>query len=242
MRLVFSGCCKTGQVRSVNEDAVLMRASEAGGLFLVADGVGGQAHGEVVSGLLRDHYGRWWEERFLTQSRFMEFPDALDELKNTLLRVNREVIDRFGEMAAGSTLALLFLFRGAYMCLSAGDSRIYLSNGLTVRQITLDDTYANLKGCSGSSESSAGGKLVGAVGIRATPEFWLNTGVLRRGNSFFLCSDGVYRFVDSHRLRRAMQFSAAGPERLVEKLSKEVEHSGAKDNYSMIYVQVKSNF
>lgn len=241
MRLVFSGCCETGQVRSVNEDAVLMRASDAGGLFLVADGVGGRAHGEVVSGLLRDHYGWWWEERFLPQSRSIKFSVALDELKGVLFRVNREVIDRFGEMAAGSTLALLFLFRGTYMCLSAGDSRVYLSRGLTVRQITIDDICANLKGQDGGSGLSVGEKLVGAVGIRAAPEFWLSTGVLHSGSGFLLCSDGVYRFVDPHRLRRMMQFPGAGPERLVEKLSGEVEHSGAKDNYSMIYIQVKSN-
>ena len=241
MKLAFSGCCETGQVRSANEDAALMRASEAGGLFLVADGVGGRAHGEVVSGLLRDHYSRWWEERFLPRSQSMEFPAALNELKGVLFRVNREVIDRFGEMAAGSTLVLLFLFRGTCMCLSAGDSRIYLSRRLTVQQITMDDTCANLRGQSGSPGTPAGGKLVGAVGIRATPEFWLSTDVLHSGSGFLLCSDGVYRFVEPRRLCQVMRFPGIGPERLVEKLSREVERSGAKDNYSMIYVQVKSS-
>lgn len=233
MKLAFSGCSETGQVRRANEDAVLMRASDEGGLFLVADGVGGRAHGEVVSGLLRDHYGRWWEERFLPQSRTLEFPAALEELKGVLVRVNREVVERFGEMAAGSTLVLLFLFRGTCMCLSSGDSRIYLSRGLSVQQITLDDTCTNRKGQEG--------KLVRAVGIRAEPEFRISTSTLQSGSSFLLCSDGVYRFVDPRRLRQAMRFPGAGPERLVEKLSREVERSGAKDNYSMIYVQVKSN-
>lgn len=237
MNMVFSGCCKTGLVRAANEDAVLMQASDAGALFLVADGVGGRPHGEVVSGLLRDHYGQWWEKRFMPCNRAMDFPAALRELKSVLLQANQEVIDQFGELTAGSTLALLFLFRGSYMCLSVGDSRIYCARGLSFQQLTYDDTSTN-SGEKYSKKQSAAGKLMAAVGFRVAPEFQLRTGVIRSGSRFFLCSDGVYRFVAPKKLRRMLLFSGAAPECLVEGLSGEVERNGAKDNYSMIYLCV----
>lgn len=231
MKLAFSGCCETGLVREINEDAVLMRASDAGGLFLVADGVGGQSHGEVVSGLLRDGYSRWWEEQFLPRWERMEFNAALDGLKSTLKQVNRRVVERFGELTAGSTLALLFLFRGTCVYLSVGDSRIYRARRLSVQQVTLDDTYRSSNGAE---------KLLSAVGIRAEPEFRIHTDPLRTGSRFLLCSDGVYRFVEPGALRRTLLLPGNSPERLVEELSAEVERGGARDNYSMIYVHVRS--
>lgn len=235
MNIIFSGCCKTGLVRTANEDAVLMQASDTGALFLVADGVGGRPHGEVVSGLLRDRYGQWWEERFLPHNRAMDFPAALHELKSVLLRANQEVVDQFGELTSGSTLALLFLFQGNYMCLSVGDSRVYCARRLSFQQLTYDDTSTN-SGENYRKNRFAQGKLMTAVGFRATPEFQMRTDVIRSGSRFLLCSDGVYRFVDPKKLRRMVLFSGANPECLVEGLSKEVERNGAKDNYSMIYI------
>ena len=66
-----------GLVRDANEDSYLTRVSERGGLFLVADGIGGMAHGEVVSGMLRDSYDRWWQDRFLPAERTMAFQTAI---------------------------------------------------------------------------------------------------------------------------------------------------------------------
>lgn len=231
MRLTFFGCSETGLVRGANEDAVLMRSSDAGGLFLVADGIGGRAHGEAASALLRDRYAQWWQEQFLPEWSGMDLTTALNSLKSTLFQVNRQVVDRFGELTAGSTLALLFLFRGTCVYLSVGDSRIYHARGLSFQQVTSDDTCKDRDGAE---------KLVSAVGIHATPEFRVRTGALRGGSRFLLCSDGVYRFVDPIALRRTMLLPGGSPRRAVESLSAEVERNGAKDNYSMICVQVKS--
>lgn len=231
MRLTFFGCCETGLVRSTNEDAVLMRSSNAGGLFLVADGIGGRAHGEVVSALLRNCYAQWWQEQFLPKWSGMDLTAALSSLKSTLFQVNRQVVGRFGELTAGSTLALLFLFRGACVYLSVGDSRIYHARGLSFQQVTLDDTCKDRDGAE---------KLVSAVGIHSTPEFRVSTSVLRGGSKFLLCSDGVYRFVNPIVLRRTMLLLGNSPQRAVESLSTEVERNGARDNYSMIYVHVRS--
>lgn len=231
MRIKFAGCSETGAVRNQNEDAILMRSSGNCGLFLVADGIGGRAHGEIASGLLREGYGRWWKERFLTARP--PFPEALQEVKSVLFEINHDIVSRYGEMQIGSTLVLLLLMGENCACLSLGDSRIYRGRGLSVRQVTADDIGRNLQEDLATGERE---KLVSAVGIRARPEFSIRTDATRPGDRFLLCSDGVYRYVAPKRLERKILLSTK-PESAVANLAAEVESGGAGDNYSMIFVR-----
>lgn len=239
MKIAVGACSRTGLVRSVNEDAMLIRTADCGALFLVADGIGGREHGEVVSGMLRDGYAQWWEQRFLPASARRTFPSAIGEIKNVLFRMNREVVERYGEAAAGSTLALLFLFRGNCLYLSAGDSRIYLARRFSFRQVTVDDVVGNKNERGPSSIDSAHGKLLGALGISAVPAFNIRTDELLKHDRFFLCSDGVYRYLSPEMLSRRMLHRRQNPDRLITDFSQEIERNGARDNYTMIYIQVK---
>lgn len=234
MKLLCAGASHIGQVRRNNEDAILLRTDERGGLFLVADGIGGREHGELVSAMLRERYSQWWQDRFL-QDPGMSFPDAIGELKGVLLRVNREVVDRFGPLQAGSTLVLLLLMGKNCLYLSAGDSRIYLARRLSFQQVTVDDTVGN---SAGAQRQADRGKLMGAVGIREQPEFSVRTDTLQKGDRFFLCSDGVYRYLDANRLSRRLLLGWPQPEQLIQDFSREIEQNGAGDNYSLIYVRV----
>lgn len=238
MKLRFAGCSRTGLVREQNEDAFLMNASEQSALFLVADGIGGRDYGETVSGMLRDSYDAWWKSRFLPQEAAMPFQTAMEEIKEILRTQNRAVVERFGPMRAGSTLVLLFLNRGNCLYLSSGDSRIYRQRGLAVRQVTVDDVYENLPDKPDGPEEAQRGRLVGAVGIWPNPDFTIRTEALQGGTGFFLCSDGVYRFVSPERLKWRLRLGLGDPEQVIEGLAEEVERRGAGDNYSMIYARV----
>lgn len=238
MKLLCAGVSHTGKVRRNNEDAILVRTSDRGALLLVADGIGGREYGEVVSTMLRDSYAKWWEERFLICD--ISFQVAIAELKDILLQVNCEVVNQFGRFNAGSTLVLLFLYQGNCLYISSGDSRIYLARKFSFQQITVDDVYENLREPKEKFEKASRGKLVGAVGIRETPEFSIRTDRLWRGDRFFLCSDGVYRYLSPQKLHRRILLGYTKPEKLLNEFSKEIEQNGAADNYSMIYVCIKS--
>lgn len=240
MRLTYSGCSRRGLVRSTNEDAYLMCATDYAGLFLVADGIGGKEHGEVVSGMLRNSYDRWWRERVLVTSKEFCFQSALSEIKEVLLKINHEVVNRFGELSAGSTLVLMFVFQGHCLLLSSGDSRIYRSHGLSFKQLTTDDVYENSLGRDKKLDASSVGKLVGAVGIRSTPEFSVSTIPWRSGDRFFLCSDGIYRYITARKLQTRVLLDSSNPPKLIDSISRIVEANGAGDNYSMICVKVSS--
>ena len=237
MNFKCASCSETGPVRDHNEDAILANVCEDAGLFLVADGMGGRMDGEVVSGKLREDYNRWWRDGFLPSKGTLSFNGALEQLKDTLLRLNREVVQRYGEKAAGSTLALLFLYQKNFAYLWAGDSRIYRFRGLSMEQITRDDVFHATE----AGKEKLNGKLTGAVGLRTSLEFNLRTDTIRNDDGFFLCSDGVYRFAQPPFLRKKLLFGGglSAPQRIVEAIQKEVLKNGARDNYSMIFVKVR---
>lgn len=242
MTLAYYGCSETGSVRENNEDALLLLEGNGAALFLVADGVGGRAHGEVASGMLRDGYDRWWQDTFLPARDTWDFRQAVEQLRNALEEINRQVVDRFGHRNVGSTVVLLFFFQGYCAYLSAGDSRIYRVRGMKVQQMTLDDTVANLpEDARLALAGAADGKLVGAVGISGHLEFSLRTDRLENGDCFFLCSDGVYRCVPAQKLHDRLRWGGllSAPRRVVERLCQEVERGGSSDNYTMIFVKVR---
>jgi len=240
MKLSYAGCSQKGLVRSTNEDAYLMRVTDQAALFLVADGIGGKEHGEVVSGMLRCGYDQWWHQRLLSLDKKFNFRSAISEIKEVLLKINREVVNQFGELSAGSTLVLMFIFQGQCLLLSSGDSRIYRSHGLSFQQLTTDDVYENSLDKDEKINSSSVGKLVGAVGIRSTPEFSVRTISLRSGDRFFLCSDGIYRYISARQLQTRVLVGSSNPSKLIDSISGIVEANGAGDNYSMICVKISS--
>ena len=239
MRFTYAGCSNIGAVRRENEDAILMRACENAGLFLVADGIGGAAFGSVISGMIRDSYAQWWEEEFLPHQSELGFSAVIQALKEVLSQINRKVIISYGEMEAGSTITLLFIFKGSCVWISAGDSRLYRARALSCKQLTRDDTVANLVEKPHWARNASGGQLVGAVGIRNTLEYSIGTDVIKRGDRFFVCSDGVYRFISSRKLERLLLLPCISfvPDIILKKVSNIVEINGAGDNYSMILVR-----
>lgn len=240
MKLTCDGISETGAVRSKNEDAILIRACDEAALFLVADGIGGRAHGEIVSGMLRDAYAKWWANGFLPQKNTISFQDTIDSIKSVALRVNRDTVARYGEHSAGSTLVLMFLTAGKAVFLSAGDSRIYRARAFSFQQLTRDDTFENMAVKPEGYGPEANGRLVAAVGIHSNLEYTVTTGTVRKRDRFLLCSDGVYRFVSGERLRSILRLGGLvlPADRILYTLEEEIERNGAGDNYSMIFVRV----
>ena len=173
MNTVCGGISETGLVRRNNEDAILLRTGKDAALFLVADGVGGREHGEVVSAMLRDGFADWWDAWFLPRENHASFPEVIDALREKLTEINTGAVNRFGEMNAGSTLVLLFLYGGNCVRFSSGDSRIYRARGLRLCQLTRDDVYENLAVKPAGYGKEANGKLVAAMRDRRLP--WQQT-------------------------------------------------------------------
>lgn len=236
MSLQYAGHSMAGAVRRRNEDAVLMVSDGDDGLFLVADGIGGSANGAEASDLIAKRYKEWWEGKTSTIS----FSRAVDEIREVLFELNKEIYGKYGKFHSGSTIVLLYIHGQNCLWLSSGDSRIYRVRRMTCKQLTKDDTFENLAEKPAGYGVENNGKLVGAVGIRDTVDYSMKTEPVMSGDRFLLCSDGVYKYHAPAALKRKMTLPGrcASPEKVVDSISCGVMKHGAGDNFSMIFVRV----
>ena len=134
----FSEC----GLRDVNQDAIFVSAEKNKGIFVVADGMGGHAGGEMASRAIVDGIRNWWDGKDSANNE-SGIDMMAQQCISLLLNINAEVFSYFNErgQTGGSTVAVLILWEDRYITLSAGDSRIYRCRGKKVEQLTMDDTW-----------------------------------------------------------------------------------------------------
>jgi len=232
--------------RSSNQDMVLARRGEGNGphLFLVADGMGGHANGGQASRAVADGMSEWFADG---AAGLTDAAATLFAARDRLEEINSRILDTWGrEQACGSTCVLLLLFGDVYGILSSGDSRIYLRRGLSCTALTKDDVWENQESvCSRLTGKQIRrdpnyGRLVHAVGIQTPLACSMQTGMLRKGDIFALCSDGVYKMCPGHTFRNMLRFCGHdGLDVLKNRIRDMVYRGGAKDNLSLILVRCR---
>ncbi|MBE6838982.1 MAG: tetratricopeptide repeat protein [Ruminococcus sp.] len=226
-----------GVVRNVNQDAVLSLCMNNSGLFVVADGMGGHTDGDVASGAVRSACLKWWNMSFMANSD-MDLLSAVEGIKSALEAVNTELISRMegtGKIC-GTTVAVLFIHNGAYAAMNIGDSRIYLLNKKGVRKISFDHTLNSFKEIKNIRVSKKD-KLTQAIGVNKSPDWYCATDTLKGNERFFICTDGVYKYVDDDMLFSVIKNRSE--EDIKEEIEKQVILNGAPDNFSFISVNPK---
>jgi serine/threonine protein phosphatase PrpC len=225
----------TGHVRHFNEDSVFADAER--GIWLVADGMGGHRDGNLASAMIAE------AARELAKGTSLAgFADAF---RNAIDAVNTKLVARSNgeaDLIVGSTVAALLIQDASYCCLWAGDSRCYLVRDGQIEQLSRDHTEVQDlvdRGIISPAEAATWPRrnvITRAVG--ATDDFQMEQtdGMVRSGDCFVLCSDGLTGHVkDEEILGRSSQLSAnqASHELLELALAR-----GGKDNVSVVVVNV----
>lgn len=238
----YQGICDVGLQRKMNQDAVYMEADEETGLFCVADGMGGHSHGERASKEVVSALSHWWHE-FRGSAYNGDFAPAFYSLQKTLVAASETIfhMSMEGEIC-GTTAVVLFIFRGQYGILNAGDSRVYLCSGYRVRSLTVDEVWENQPGNTLDAEEKRKhpnfGKLVNALGIAEQARISGSTDIVRPGMIFLLCSDGLYKMCSNRVIVRALRKCKRGLlDEIISRLIAQVYKGGAKDNVSIILVK-----
>ena len=232
------GVCEKGKYRKENQDSVLIRIQDDSGLFIVADGVGGSADGATASRRIVDTYGQWWDDVFLENRETAFFP-LFDYIKSLAARINGELCRQYGTGSCSSTIVLLFMHKGVYGYLSAGDSRIYHCGRGEAKQITRDDVWENCPDA--DIHSIHAGKIVSAVGGYDVLEYSCATEKTRSRDVFLLCSDGIYRYVEDRFLiagMKSIRRSHVFRNEIAEELVRRAVDNDTKDNYSLIMLKL----
>jgi serine/threonine protein phosphatase PrpC len=242
VRLLHAARTDVGMIRSGNEDNYAVNASGDRGLFIVADGMGGHAAGEVASEMAVQTV-----ERELAGVRDLDDRATVDKVKDALRKANRNIHDRtiteVDKQGMGTTASVLLVSATKYLIGQVGDSRVYLLRDGALQQLTKDHSYVQEQVDAGflTPEQARyhpySNVITRCVGASPDVEPDAYQGEVRVGDLFLVASDGLTGMVDDRRLQMLLM-SRAEPERKVHSLIAEANGRGGLDNITAIIVQV----
>ncbi len=224
-----------GGKRKINEDSLLARPEV--GLWVVADGMGGHAAGDVASNAVVHPLSQLEPPPTL--------PDFVDAVEGMLMSVNQQLRDyandQLGGRTVGSTVVSLLLSQRAGVCLWAGDSRLYrLRNGQLTRLSRDHSAVQEMVEAGAITQAEADRHPKSNVITRAVggaEHLYVDAAVFapEAGDTYLLCSDGLYNEVAEDSIRRKL---ALEPEEATAKLIDEALQNGGRDNISVVIVSV----
>jgi protein phosphatase len=229
-------------IRSGNEDNFAVHASGDRGLFIVADGMGGHAAGEVASEMAVQII-----ERELQGIRSLDDRSAAEKLAEALRKANRNIHDRtiteVDKQGMGTTASVLLISSTRYLIGQVGDSRVYLLRDGALQQLTKDHSYVQEQVDAGflTPEQARyhpySNVITRCVGASPEVEPDIYSGDAKLGDLFLVASDGLTGMVDDRRLQMLLM-SRAEPTRKVHALISEANGRGGLDNITAIVVEV----
>ena len=249
-RLEYAGETDRGQVRPTNQDAFLTLPEC--GVFAVADGVGGRNRGEVASAIAIDVVARRFKAAALGAGPLADLlPGKASELLlGSVYAAHREILKR-GSADAGcegmsTTLVAAFFSKTRVYIAHAGDSRCYLMEDGNLRQLTVDHTVAEelkrLVPYTPELENKLTplrSMVVRCLGIEAMQpaDIETNMSIPRMGQTYLLCSDGLWNCVSDDEIRDAL-FLGEHPELACSRLLNLADQRGAPDNVTAVVVRL----
>ena len=240
MQLEVGQGTNTGMIRSGNEDNFFSDPDK--GLFVVADGMGGHAAGEVASEMAVT----------IVAESLAEMPSLSDDaaaraIHEAVRRANAAIYERTltetEKHGMGTTVSLLGLHEWHYVIGQVGDSRIYLLRDGRLVQLTKDHSYVQEQVDAGALTPEQAryhpysNVITRCVGAGAEVEPDVYTGEAQAGDTFLIASDGLTGMVDDRRLQQLLS-SRAPAQRMVDALIAEANGRGGLDNITAIVVRV----
>jgi len=226
-----------GKIRSNNQDSGYAGTQ----LFVVADGMGGHAGGDVASAIAI--------RRIRETDRVYGSPgDAEFALQSSLIAANQllaETVFEHQELTGmGTTVSALLRVGDSMAVAHIGDSRVYLFRDDELSQITADHTFVQRLVDSGriSPEEAAvhprRSVLMRVLGdVDAAPEIDTATLGTQPGDRWLICSDGLSSYLAEERIKKALA-AELDAEQVAKRLVKETLDHGAPDNVTIVVVDV----
>jgi PPM family protein phosphatase len=245
--LKSSGRSDPGRVRSNNEDAFHIDADR--GIFLVVDGIGGQAAGEKAAAIAVERLrARLERQTGATEQRIRE---AIAIANNEILKAARSNPEWQG-MACVLTVVVLengaTLENGSAVVGHVGDSRLYQIRRGEIRKITHDHSPVGEredKGEIGETEAMRHprrNEVFRDVGSEEHEPDDANFIEIQRipfdaESALLLCSDGLSDLVPAAEIQRAVQRHAGDPDAAIRELIDAANRAGGKDNVTVVVVE-----
>ena len=255
MRTRHFGHTDAGRKRRRNEDAWL--GDERLGLFVVCDGVGGRARGDLASEETVEMIWDWVKgQHHVVQAALAAPTQRTEETVARLGHLVRSAVQNACYMVHGmgqvdpehrgmSTTATVVLVAGDLVIVGqVGDSRVYLARGAAVSQLTEDHTWHNLQikeGMMTAEEARKKGNtgkhmITRAVGLREFVDVDVLAVPVQVGDRLLLCSDGLHAYLDDAESLKTDLFER----HLHDAAPAAIRHAndcGGEDNITALFVE-----
>ncbi|MGH2514062.1 MAG: Stp1/IreP family PP2C-type Ser/Thr phosphatase, partial [Ktedonobacterales bacterium] len=246
LRLAAAGLTDVGRRRERNQDNVAHFVpqdedvlAEKGALFVVCDGMGGHAAGEVAAELgvntIRDVYYAESGGDIITG-----LANSIKQANQTIFQFAREHAEMTG---MGTTCVALVVQGGRAYFLNIGDSRGYLVRENQMRQVTLDHSWvaeqvrAGLLTEEQARTHAHRNVITRSLGTQPNVSADLFIEKLQDGDRVLLCSDGLHGYVDETEIERAV-LAEMDPDGIAQNLINMANENGGPDNITAVVVNL----
>lgn len=247
LALNIGKCTLLGNYRENNEDSIDVKSFPDMTVCMVADGMGGQAAGEVASRFAIDILPRELKKNI---SGVVGNDEMKTIIRKAILQANQEIIERAAlerELKNMGTTVVMSVWRKGSSVLyvtGLGDSRVYMVRGKKIEQLTVDHSIAQaLVEAKTISAAEARThryrnvlwKYLGSNEVGEGPEVKVVN--LQAGDRFLLCTDGLCGVVPDEQMLEFIKGKTEMQE-CADGLCQLALDSGSRDNISCVMVEV----
>lgn len=211
-KVTGQGATDVGLRREANEDSYLMMPRNA--LWIVADGMGGHAGGQVASRLTVETVGASLVRRLAAAERKVNghgervnVPKVLDEaVREACAKVFDTAREHPELTGMGSTVTVMLVYGSVAYFAHVGDSRAYLIRGTQVHQVTEDHSLVQEQVAAGlitpeqAKVSVMRNIITRSIGFERDVKVDTGAVPLKVDDRFVLCSDGLTGHVEDHEI------------------------------------------
>jgi protein phosphatase len=251
MKLSYEARTDVGRKRKGNEDSLFVNVENR--LFVVADGMGGHAAGEVASKVAVDAINEF--VCLTAGDEEITWPFGLDDtisydgnrLKTAIRYANRKVLDATKERSEyegmATTVAAVLVDEQSANLGHVGDSRGYLFKDGALTQLTNDHSWVNeqLQAGALSAEQARTHPLrnvvTRALGGKIDLQVDIQSRKMEPGDTLLLCSDGLTNMLTDLDIAEICQRAGTDLQRAASDLINEANGHGGDDNITVLLIR-----
>jgi serine/threonine protein phosphatase PrpC len=253
VQIVSGGVTSVGRVRANNEDS--FRIVDELSLFVLSDGMGGEAHGEIASALAVETIVKHCleTESDPAMTVFGDMPAQWSEktrrLSSAVHLANQSIYDSAmkhpEQHGMGATVTAAWIHESTLSIAHVGDSRAYLLRGGILQQLTSDHSLVAEQVRRGiltpaeAEKSEMQSVLLRALGAHPEIEVDAEEHMLLGRDVLLLCSDGLTRMVTEPEIAGTLQ-AELDPAKAAERLVELANDQGGADNVTVLVVRTGS--
>ena len=250
MHLEVAACTDAGRIRPTNEDSYHVSVEK--NLFVLSDGMGGAAKGEVASAMAVKVVSACFEGDARAAmspeaAANSEFSQETNLLVGAIQLANRKIHEEGTRDPAsrgmGATIVAACINGGALSLAHVGDSRAYLFRAHTLQQLTSDHSLVAEQVRQGlmthqqAAVSELQSVLTRALGMDESVEVDADEMELFPGDSLLLCSDGLTRMLSEYEITGILA-QAPDTRMAAEQLVERANECGGHDNITVIVIRL----